>query len=345
MSGCYDDQVQTLALFGLIFACVVFVGAIAFVGSHAVRRREQARYALWSEWAHARGGVFTPQQGGWWRPHPASMTVPHRHATVFVDTYVVSTGKSSTTYTRARARFPLGFGPCFRVTPEGLLQSLGKALGVRDIELDDVAFDPRFVVKGETPAAIRVAWTPAARASALVLSRPNVTSDGAEVTVSVRGVLVALDELDALVSVAGELASYRVGELAELARATDATLVSPPGSWERPIAPVLRWSSSRGDVEASFSREGLAMRIADTRGLPESRVVLGEGGELEEIPAVFLSDGSRALLPQVGSCELVAERGALWILWSGLPDAMNLRAGSRLLGELAGGNVSRGAFR
>ncbi len=336
---------QTLALFGLFFACVVFVGAIAYVGSHAVRRREQARYALWNEWAGARGGVFMPPEGSWWRPRPASMTVPHRHATVFVDTYVVSTGKSSTTYTRARACFSLGFGPRFRVGTEGLLQSLGKVLGARDIELGDVAFDARFSVKGDTPPSIRVAWTPAARASALVLDRPSITSDGDEVTVSVHGALVALDELEALVSVAGELASYRVGELAELARATDATLVSPPGSWEHPVAPVLRWVSSRGEVEASLSREGLAMRVDDARGLPDLRLFFGETGELDGLPAGFLSDASRALLPQVGSCELVATGGTLWLLWSGLPDATTLRAGSRLLGELAGGNVSRGAFR
>jgi hypothetical protein len=265
--------------------------------------------------------------------------VPHAHASVTIDIHVVSHGKTSTTYTRARARYGLGFGPSFRVSSEGLLSAVGKALGAQDLPLDDPAFDARFVIKGESLAAIRVAWTPRARHAALAFERPNITSNGGEVVALVHGALLRDHELEALTAVVGEVASYRVGELAELARVAEATFQPPSGQ-----PPMLRFATPRGDVTAGLSRDGLVLKLVDTRGLPSLNVSFAQG-EPQGLPSGLLTDAARALVPQVGTCRVATHDGFVWLTWPGVPDARTFRAGAQLLAELVGGDPSRGAFR
>ena len=71
---------------------------------------------------------------------------------VLVDTYTVSTGKSSSTYTRIRA---WGDQPAALViAPEGLVARFGKALGASDLEVGDPAFDDAVILRGEPPARL-----------------------------------------------------------------------------------------------------------------------------------------------------------------------------------------------
>lgn len=125
-------QALILVLLALV-GCTLFVIGIGFFATEVVRRREAGREMLWREFAEARGGFFVPATGSWLFRRPASIVVPHAHASVTIDIHVVSHGKSSTTYTRARARYALGFGPSFRVSSEGLLSAMGKALGAQDL--------------------------------------------------------------------------------------------------------------------------------------------------------------------------------------------------------------------
>ena len=61
--------------------------------------------------------------------------------TVTLDTFTVSTGKSSVTYTRMRARFIDRDGFRFTIHRKKLLSGLGKFLGMQDVEVGGPKFD------------------------------------------------------------------------------------------------------------------------------------------------------------------------------------------------------------
>ena len=75
---------------------------------------------------------------------------------ISLDTYTVSTGKSSTTYTRMRAPFANKDGLYFKIYREGFFSSIGKFFGMQDIQIGDTYFDEGFVIKGNNEEKIRL---------------------------------------------------------------------------------------------------------------------------------------------------------------------------------------------
>jgi hypothetical protein len=337
--------------FGL--AVVVLLGAllIALVvwlvcwGREQQRRRE----AVWRRLAAARGGVFREAEPGFWRHTPASIEAPIGQAIVFVDTYVVSSGNSATTYTRARARFAIGRGPVFRVHEEGFFQSLGKALGAQDVELGgDPVFDAAYVVKCDDPQATRRAWTPRAKRDLRHHPRRlEARSDGREVTVTALGALDDAGEISAMMDLAAELASHGARELTALAQAVGGTPPEVRGGWEAPSAPTLTLATERGPAVARVvpgGALGLDLALAHERAGLELAAELRDG-HAEDLPKGVLTDAAAALLPKVGRARLRADARELLLTWPTLPAPAELTAGARLLAELAGGTRSLGAFR
>ena len=76
--------------------------------------------------------------------------------TITLDTYTVSTGKSSTTYTRMRAAFVNTDQFRFSVYRCGIFSGLGKFLGFEDIEIGDTAFDEDFVIKASDEEKVKL---------------------------------------------------------------------------------------------------------------------------------------------------------------------------------------------
>lgn len=74
---------------------------------------------------------------------------------VVLDTYTVSTGKSSVTYTRMRAPFVNPSNFYFRIYRSGLFSNLGKMLGMEDIEVGYEDFDKEFIIKGNSKDKVR----------------------------------------------------------------------------------------------------------------------------------------------------------------------------------------------
>jgi hypothetical protein len=74
--------------------------------------------------------------------------------TVTLDTHTVSSGESSTTYTRMRAPYlnPEGFR--FTIYRKGVFSDLGKLLGMQDIEVGDSEFDEAFIIKGNDESKV-----------------------------------------------------------------------------------------------------------------------------------------------------------------------------------------------
>ncbi len=83
--------------------------------------------------------------------------VVHRYRgwAITLDTYTVSTGKSSTTYTRIRAPYVSVGDFRFSIHRSGLFSELGLFLGFQDIETGSEEFDKHFVVKSNCEETVR----------------------------------------------------------------------------------------------------------------------------------------------------------------------------------------------
>ncbi|MFE3845895.1 DUF3137 domain-containing protein, partial [Thermoplasmatota archaeon] len=56
----------------------------------------------------------------------------HKYWTIYLDTYTVSTGKSTITYTRMRAPFINTKKIYFKIYRKGIASNIGKVLGMQD---------------------------------------------------------------------------------------------------------------------------------------------------------------------------------------------------------------------
>ena len=150
-------------------------------------------------------------EGGFWK-RGTKVQAQIGFWTLTLDTYTVSTGKSSVTYTRMRAPYVNPEGLRFTVYRTGLFSEFGKLLGMQDIEVGDPEFDEAFVFKGTDEAKVRELFTdPEVRS--LVLAQPQVRMevkdsegwfgpsfpvDVDELHFQVHGVIKEMDRLKAL---------------------------------------------------------------------------------------------------------------------------------------------------
>ena len=93
---------------------------------------------------------------------------------ITLDTYTVSTGKSSTTYTRMRAPFVNKDGLYFKIYREGLFSPIGKFLGMQDIEVGDPSFDGNFIIKANDAGKVKLLLNDA-RLKQLVEAQPSIS--------------------------------------------------------------------------------------------------------------------------------------------------------------------------
>lgn len=105
---------------------------------------------VWGQLAQDVGGRL---EGGFWSGH----TVRYQYKTweMLLDVYVVSNGKSSTSYTRIRAPFLNPSKFYFSIYRQGFFSEIGKFFGMQDIEIGDPAFDPAFIIKSNQPETIK----------------------------------------------------------------------------------------------------------------------------------------------------------------------------------------------
>jgi hypothetical protein len=108
-------------------------------------------HEVWQQLSTEMGARFV--DGGFWKGDKVQAT--HGPWTITLDTYTVSNGKTSTTYTRMRAPFvdPEGFR--FTVYRKGIFSDIGKRLGMQDIEIGDQAFDQSFILKSNQESKLR----------------------------------------------------------------------------------------------------------------------------------------------------------------------------------------------
>ncbi|MBK1813172.1 DUF3137 domain-containing protein [Clostridium sp. YIM B02505] len=75
--------------------------------------------------------------------------------TVVLDTYVVSTGKSTITYTRMRAPFVNLDNFYFKIYRSGIFSGIGKMFGMEDINVGYPQFDDAFIIKGNSESKVK----------------------------------------------------------------------------------------------------------------------------------------------------------------------------------------------
>jgi hypothetical protein len=110
-----------------------------------------SRDEVWQKLSHEIGGDFN--DGGFWKG--SKLQIEHGEWTITLDTYTVSTGKSSTTYTRIRAPYINRDNFRFTIYRKSIFSGIGKMLGMQDVEIGDSQFDEDFIIKGNNEHQLR----------------------------------------------------------------------------------------------------------------------------------------------------------------------------------------------
>jgi hypothetical protein len=128
-----------------------------------------SRDEIWQQFAAGVGGNMT--EGGFWGR--SKVEAAHGQWIITLDTYTVSTGKSSVTYTRMRAPYVNPEGFQFTVYRRGIFSDIGKWLGMQDVEVGDPQFDQDFIIKGNDEAKVRRLFADA-KLRELISAQPDI---------------------------------------------------------------------------------------------------------------------------------------------------------------------------
>lgn len=107
---------------------------------------------VWRQLCSEIGADFI--DGGLWRGAKVEARV--REWTITLDTFVVSTGKTSVPFTRLRAPYVNKDGFRFRIYRKSMFSGLGKLFGMQDIEVGHADFDREFIIQGSDDNKVRL---------------------------------------------------------------------------------------------------------------------------------------------------------------------------------------------
>jgi hypothetical protein len=128
-----------------------------------------SRDDVWRALAEEIGARF--DKGSFWRGAKVVADVPPWQ--VVLDTYTVSSGDSSVTYTRMRAPYVNADGSRFTVYRKSIFTALGKMLGMQDVEVGYPRFDDDFVIQGNDERKLRQLFSNE-RLRALIEAQPSI---------------------------------------------------------------------------------------------------------------------------------------------------------------------------
>lgn len=187
---------------------------------------------IWRQFAAQTGSDYV--SGGFWKGDRIEAT--HDCWTIVLDTYTVSTGKTSTTYTRMRAPYSTADGFHFTIYREGIFSEIGKWFGMQDVTVGYEDFDRDFIIKGNDEEKLRQLFSNQ-RIRDLIAAQPEIhfsvqDDDGNvwtkmfpagvdELRFQVVGVIKDLERLKLLYELFAET-------LDELCRMGSASLQKPP---------------------------------------------------------------------------------------------------------------------
>jgi hypothetical protein len=311
---------------------------------------ERKRKSVWRRVVLARGGVYQEPRG-FFRAKLDSIDVDVDQVRVHLDRHAAGAGKQRRIYTRCRARYLLPRGPVFCVYTEGVLASIGKALGGQDVVLGtDRVFDKRFVVKCEDAKAVQRVWSQ--RAMGLMIrtfEKARIESDGAEIALISQDPLNLPGLVDEAIDLVAELAGADLFGL-EALRALPGGVYRPPtGPWDdRTIPHVVVGQPVPVTITPAILGRRVVTRatVGDgPRELPLKILVRSDGSAEPPDSVARLPPAAAGLLRRAGDGTLVVDGAGTSFTWLGVEtDPERLMAGVRLLAALAGG-PGQGVYR
>jgi hypothetical protein len=154
----------------------------------------QKQEAAWKQLASELGGEFI--KGGFLKANAVRAQIKGRTATL--DTYSVPSGDSSTAYTRLRVPYQNKDGLQFALSKRGLVSKLDKALGAKEIETGDPAFDRDYVIRGNTDPKVQALFSHQ-NIRQLIQTQPALTLmiKGNELHLEMTGVINDVERLKA----------------------------------------------------------------------------------------------------------------------------------------------------
>ena len=110
-----------------------------------------SKQEIWQQFCAQTGAHLTA--GGFWDNVKAEAS--HGQWTITLDTYAVSYGKGSTTYTRMRAPYINPDGFQFDIYRKGIFSDIGKWFGRQDVTVGLPEFDEAFVILANDGGRLR----------------------------------------------------------------------------------------------------------------------------------------------------------------------------------------------
>lgn len=259
-----------------VFLCFFFllVVVMAALVIHAVNASKRQVNEAWRAAALTlRLPYQDPALGA---PRRMEGALPTGH--VVVETFTPSGGKSSTTSTRYRARYPQPLGLGLRLTRESFISGVGKLVGIGDIEVGDTAFDSQVLVKGNDPRRVVEFLTPARRSRILraLHAFPGVVIGDAEIVWESVGLHADSSRIVATTRQLSELAQFLgskgapAGSAPPRAAAASGAAAVPSASAAAARPPRARREVRRLRAErTSVSGAGSLVRAAAPAATPE----------------------------------------------------------------------------
>ncbi len=106
---------------------------------------------IWLQLSHEIGAEY--EDGGFFKN--GKIILSHREWEITLDTHAVHTGKSTIIYTRMRAPYVNRDGFRFNIYRKNIFSGIGRAFGVKDLEVGDAFFDDEFIIQGEPEHMVR----------------------------------------------------------------------------------------------------------------------------------------------------------------------------------------------
>ncbi|MCA9263573.1 MAG: hypothetical protein KDA60_06975 [Planctomycetales bacterium] len=131
------------------FVFIFFVIALVVVGIIVGSVKNQATNATYDRLARKHRGVLQP--GGFFSRPTVQFS---RDDARYLVNHVATGGKNKTYFTQVHVFGPLPQMRC-EIYPEGMWSTLGKLVGMTDIEIGSFEFDRQYVIKGSTVAMLR----------------------------------------------------------------------------------------------------------------------------------------------------------------------------------------------
>jgi hypothetical protein len=300
------------------------------------REARKARRLMWARVAQDHGGELHLAKG-FWRPTHERIEATVNGVPIVLDTFVVSTGKTTQTYSRVAADLAYGPAPKLLVQKKGVLSAIGNLIR-EDVELGDAAFDGTFIVRCEQGAVARRMITE--RAMQLLLATfldGKLTYNRKRLELITTGIWNEEKRLRDGIAIVAEIAARDIYGVEALRSVEGGALAETDRGW-----PVVAVATSARVVIGAEDCDGRLVMVARTSDVPRAEPLeldIVEGSARDGERASKLPPGAHVALRRIGSGVLGVTAEGVHLRWRELElDPARLRAGADLLGAIAAGH-------